>query len=672
MVIKILLAKSGALKARVKRMAHLASMYAWSFFIDQIRKDTLNSEGEVNIWQMRPIGEWEGLFTRHGHKETEKAKNLLCLLKQAPDLADNFLSGNYDVLGRSFTPILKVESKNQSRCFWNMDPPMGYVWDRRCYKAVEVPYGKGDIKVPWELSRFYFGVNLGQAFAVTGDERYARAFKAIIEDWSMANPLGLGVNWACPMEVAIRAANWVASYILMRDSKAFDEVFEKKFLKWLWLHAFHVEKNLEKWDVANNHYLADLVGLLYVGCLLKGTREARRWTEIAVRELEKEIERQVNPDGTSFEASTCYHRLVCELLFYAHLVAERNGLTLSEGYRHRLEKMFEFSLFALKPDGSMPQIGDNDSGRLHVLAKRRVLDMSYLPALGAICFNRPDFKLVEYGFSSEALWVFGFDGYQEWSNMEGRSCKDLDSKAFPEGGYYILRKNRDYMMFYCGGVGLEGLGAHAHNDKLSFEICFGGCDLMIDPGTFSYTGAPSWRNHFRSTRSHNTIMVDGCEQAEMDERPEGLFRLPDSARCTVTEFRRGDSEDYVEAFHDGYSRLNPPVRHLRKVVFQKLKRRFVITDHVMGTGRRRLESFLHLAPGVMVKGWDKGEVLVRTRSGERVRIVCKDEDGRPLTTSLEQGWYSPEYGVMLPIHRIVFCLVTELPARLTLEIAVGD
>lgn len=163
--------------------------------------------------------------------------------------------------------------------------------------------------------------------------------------------------------------------------------------------------------------------------------------------LEKEIEKQVYPDGADFEGSTCYHRLAWELFFYATLLLIINNKNFREDnftevgnemfgreYLERLYKMFEFVLYALKPNGTMPQIGDNDSGRLHIFAKREVLDMRYLLSLGAIFFKEPKFKIKEFGFCEEALWIFGEKGYEIWQSLKENCLANIDSRAFPKAG----------------------------------------------------------------------------------------------------------------------------------------------------------------------------------------------------------------------------------------------
>ena len=63
-----------------------------------------------------------------------------------------------------------------------------------------------------------------------------------------------------------------------------------------------------------------------------------------------------------------------------------------------------------------------------------------------------------------------------------------------------------------------------------------GVPVIVDPGSYVYTSDPDARNLFRSTRSHNTISVDGEEQNEF--RPDWLFRMFEKANPEHLDGRR--------------------------------------------------------------------------------------------------------------------------------------
>ena len=84
----------------------------------------------------------------------------------------------------------------------------------------------GDSKVIWELNRHQWFVQLGQAWRLTKDERYAHAIIQSIRDWLRDNPREIGINWASSLEVAFRLISWTWALLLIRDSNALTpEVF---------------------------------------------------------------------------------------------------------------------------------------------------------------------------------------------------------------------------------------------------------------------------------------------------------------------------------------------------------------------------------------------------------------------------------------------------------------
>lgn len=332
--------------------------------------------------------------------------------------ADRVCDHVFDLLGSGPTPL-------GEKIDWHVDFKTGRRWDPRTYykRIHPASYPGGyDIKVPWELSRCQHFAWLGQAHWFTGDEKYAQEFVAQVLDWIEQNPPQFGVNWACTMDVAIRAVNWLWGYYFFKDSTSLTDEFRLVFFKNLLAHGRHIINNLE-WSetLTSNHYLSNIVGLVYLGILLPEFKEAERWREFGLQELEKEMFKQVYPDGVDFEASVSYHRLVAELLISAVLLARHNGHTFSRPFMERLEKMLEFTMYVTKPDGTVPLIGDNDNGRLHRLKvwgepEREWVDHRYLLAIGAVLFERDEFAQAAGDQWEEAMWVFDSNVISQWIN----------------------------------------------------------------------------------------------------------------------------------------------------------------------------------------------------------------------------------------------------------------
>ncbi len=569
--------------------------------------------------------------------------------------ADKVCTHIFDLLGSGSVNLdeFMEEHGGREECGylpWPFDFKTGYWWSpRKFYKEIGIPFGKADIKVPWELSRFQHAAVLGQAYWLTGDEEYAEEFVRQVDDWIDRNPPKFGVNWACAMDVAIRVANWIAGYYFFRESEALTDEFLIQFLKSLSEHGRHIMKNLEnKGHVTSNHYLSDLVGLIYLGIAFPEFKEAKRWREFGIQELIKEMEKQVYDDGMDFEASTCYHRLALELFFYPALLCKLNGIELPDSFIEKLKKMFDLVLYVLKPNGRMPQIGDNDNGRLHVLGKRDILDMTYLLTFATLFFDDPKYKIEEFGFAPEALWLFGPEAHESWKKMPGRSVEELESKAFPDGGIYVMRHKKDYMVISCGQ---NGNGGHAHNDKLSFDLCVDGEDIIVDPGTYVYTADPEWRNKFRSTAYHNTVTVDGEDQNRFHE--DALFRMRHDAIVRMKRWQTNEKYDILDAEHSGYQRLRNRVTHRRQILFDKMEGYWIIKEILAGGNKHEFDLYFHFVPVEIEIDKEFPMVAKTKRQGTNVAIIPLDTNG--LAVNVEHGWVSYYYGGKVEGPIITYC-----------------
>ena len=302
--------------------------------------------------------------------------------------------------------------------------------------------------------------------------------------------------------------------------------------------------------------------------------------------------------------------------------------------------MFEFVLYALKPNGRMPQIGDNDNGRLHIFTERDVLDMRYLLTLGAIFFKESEFKIKEFGFCEEALWVFGGQGYKIWQDLEENYLANIGSKAFPDAGWYIMRSDKNYCIISCGPNGQNGNGGHCHNDKLSFELYIDGEDIIVDPGTYVYTLDPEARNRFRGTAYHNTVMIDGKEQNRFNEHR--VFQMDNDALARCSKWEIGNEIDVFVGEHYGYKGFSHPVIHQREIKFHKKEERLEVIDKFTGEGEHNLE-------------WN----LVLSLGFRQNLNISFDK----LQWHREPAFYSPEYGIRNKTEKLISTLRATMPAE---------
>jgi len=543
---------------------------------------------------------------------------------------------------------------------WMRDYRAGMRWDAEFARSIDYVNRDrpSDVKIPWEISRLQWLIPAGQAYLLSGDERYAQAVRDVIDEWIIANPIAYTVNWASTMEAAIRIVTWTWFFHVFARSAAWaDDAFRLRFLSALYLHGDFTRRHIEKADINGNHYTADLAGLVFAGLFFGDVGDATRWAQLGWSALVSEICRQVFPDGVDYEASSAYHRFVFELFLWPALYRRSLGLGIPREYSERLRLMARFTATYMRCDGSSPLWGDADDARVLPFGGQPTGDHRYIVGLAAAAFGDAELASWHGGPCSELLWSLGPGSVAALSE---RPRTAPQSAAFPNGGCYIMRHGTTHVFIDCGPVGLAGRGGHGHSDALSFEAWLDGAPLLVDCGSYVYTASFEQRNKFRSTSCHNTPMIDRQEINRLIA-PHNLWSLCDDAQPRCTTWCSDAYEDLFAGTHRGYERLGVQVR--RTIRFVKALGSLEVVDWLSGSGCHEVLIPFHLAPGVTV---EQGGKLIRLRSAGCVFEVTGQ--GADWTVAVEPCSISPSYGVALPSQRLVWNRTGPLPAELRVAI----
>jgi Heparinase II/III-like protein len=321
--------------------------------------------------------------------------------------------------------------------------------------------------------------------------------------------------------------------------------------------------------------------------------------------------------------------------------------------------MFDFCLAYTRPDGTFPQVGDNDDGRLAGLDEEPVGSHRRHLALGGALLQRPDLLAAAGEAVETAMWLCG-EGALTF--QPSATPVEPASQAFPHGGFYVLRSRDAVMLVDAGEVGMRGIGGHGHNDMLSFDLWAAGSQLLVDPGTYVYTADPAARQWFRSTAAHNTLRVDGQEIARLGG-DHWLWRIENDAHPRVLAWESDAAHDLLEIEHDGYCRLSPPVVHRRRIVFDKPKRAWQIDDTLDGEGEHLVELFFH--PGVT---FEVGPQAIRLEARQADLDLIPPEG---LELRQEPGWVSHAYGQREPATVLVYRGRARAPVTFTTRLVLG-
>jgi hypothetical protein len=372
---------------------------------------------------------------------------------------------------------------------WHVEPAAGASWPLvAAATVIAAAPAHFDPRLTWEFNRGHEWVVLATAGEI---DRLAEE----LASWRAHNPIGIGINWASPMEAAIRLHSfaWVAA--ALRDSS--DRGLRSALGPMMYEHAMFVADHLSFGSSANNHLIVELSGLIIAARVLALAALHRR----AIRQLEAEVARQVHTDGVDAEMATHYHAFVLEALqLVAHL--ERVHGEPRPTLERTIAGMTRYLEAIRCGDGSVLEQGDHDDGRIVPL---------FVPPTNA--------------------------------------AAPAASHRFEASGQIVLRSARLLVTFDAGPFGFGSLAAHAHCDALAINVAFDGRPVLVDRGTFRYNGDSEARDRYRMTAAHNTVQVDHREQGET----AGGFLWSRQPRVLIDRCSLSRDGDLVIAHHDGFS-----------------------------------------------------------------------------------------------------------------------
>ena len=366
-----------------------------------------------------------------------------------------------------------------------------------------------DIKEIWDSNRFY---ELSSNIDLT-------QLKDFLIHWTKENPLGYGLNWLCPMEVAIRVANLSISIHINQQSLKNDNDFSKLVAKVISQHCNYLSIFPEynhKTGFSTNHGTSDFAGLLIGALSLKKTRKVKSWINQAIKGLEACIRYQIYENGVAFEGSIPYHRLVVEMFAYSAIFCNINEIHLSDKYYEILFRMIEYTAAYIDSNGNAPCVGDDDSGVLFPFENNNKYDHSYLLSLGEFIF---DYKFLSSCTRRTNFFKKTFTRTNKIDVSHLTKRQTDKSISLKKGGMYFLKNDFFDLSVACIPIGQNGLGGHNHIDFCSFTVSYKGIPVIVDSGSYSYTKRKKERNEFRFGKKHNIIYSDSIgifEDEELD------------------------------------------------------------------------------------------------------------------------------------------------------------
>lgn len=474
-------------------------------------------------------------------------------------------------------------------------------WDmERTYEAVvfekeiQWDYMPGDDpEFIFQFNRHRFFICLGQAYAITKDEKYAKAFTEMLMDWIQKVPLteeSRKTTWRT-IEAGLRGEFWTKAICYFRDSPYLTDEVVDAFYHCMITHAeyltqYHsVMRRMSNWSVLEDH------GLFEIALILPQSEKTKQYAKIALEHLEIEARLQVLPDGAQWEQSPMYHNEVYHCFLDVLILAYRNGISVPKSIFDRVRKMAYANVAWKKPDGHQFINGDSDD-----------TDIRDYISTGAWVFSDPILKSAGFErLDFESIWDLGIGVAEQYEQMETEEIP-FTSVALSDSGNYYLRtdwsKDANLLHFHCGTLG----AGHGHSDKLHIDLVIHGEDVLLDSGRFNYVPGPN-RYEFKDPMAHNTITVDGelftvCK----DSWECSKLSAPVNQKHCFTK-----AYEFVQGGHLGYMDLENGVFVNRKVIFIKPDV-YLLIDELYSGGEHEYCQYFHFN--------NEGEIEIFTKEGK--------------------------------------------------------
>jgi hypothetical protein len=286
-------------------------------------------------------------------------------------------------------------------------------------------------------------------------------------------------------------------------------------------------------------------------------------------------------------------------------------------------------------------------------------------ALGSVMYQK-DSSAAQ--LTEEAIWLFGDEAVEKFADRQQKHV--TSSQAFPDGGIYVLADSQPYPEVMMVDAGPQGVGrsGHGHADALSLRLTMNGRRWLVDSGSGVYISKDSAdRDAFRGTGAHNTMRVDGADQAVADE-PFSWKQLPTTSAET---WIAGETFSYFVGSHNGYARLADPVVH-RRHVFKIAGDLWLVRDVAEGNGEHEIEVRWHFAPDLDVRSAGAGHVQVANRksshlsdsAGSSLSLLVPEQTAWQSATEVTRTVLSPAYGALEPASTVRCHARMQLPAEL--------
>ena len=449
--------------------------------------------------------------------------------------------------------------------------------------------------VYWRLN--YYSLRPTQsllaAYIQTGDDTYARRLIALDESFFAHDRSPAARAWQDDHAVSFRTMILINDWWRLRQYHQLTETDSALYLRELERTGqFLADRN--HYQPEYNHGTNEAAALFDLALNFPTLPHAHTWLALARQRLSQSMDDLVDGDGALIENSPYYHFYTLDKYWQILAFADRFHYTIAPNFRARLRQMITYATYILQPDSSVPLLGASLTSVIHAHG-----------SFAQMAEANPYFQYV-------------------LTHGEKGKVPPRTSVLFPHTGQTILRsgwgrgstfEHQSFLTFNVGSYRTP----HSHLDILGITLFGAGTQLLSDAGLYTYNPG-RMHAYFRGTSAHNTVVVDGKNQAQ-GAAAEGRFVDTDGI-----------------AYQTGTSQLYEGVTH-RRLVMMIDRTHFLVVDRLSSTARHRYDQMFHLAPGAIVRR--RGLTITGEYPEAKTSITLQQLDPRGLSASVVSGRLHP-------------------------------
>lgn len=360
-----------------------------------------------------------------------------------------------------------------------------------------------------------------------------------------------------------RILNWLQIHNMFLGEKEYNDEDQLLTIATLLQHASNLyETNTD--FVPGNHQTRGMSALAMLSILFQDFNDSTKWYELAMKQLEAHLYKEINDDGFQFERTVHYHMSDIDNYYYVYQLAKNSNLKVNDFWENKLKSLFTTLTKIAYPDKTAPVLSDDTSPPWS-----EKNDISGALTLGYLLFEDPEFGYFANNFIEQKMFWYVSDSQLDMLNNITSKKPDFKSVIFPTTGYYIMRQGweeNDKVMIISNGLDKDKPD-HQHGDMLGVQAMANGQIILPN---YQVRYSLKDLEFFKNSMVKNVALVDNELQGKQytsNQGGSGFGKFKQLPKPKTIAWESNDNLDVYVGSHDGFENIG--VKYNRQVIYLK-------------------------------------------------------------------------------------------------------